>query len=124
MDEVVECPRELSVGNEEQAEASAAVFDVDVQSAADSSVAEQQPLASAIPAAPKNKKVSKGKSKEREKVLLKRLNKLTKRAGNLMVVGLKAAKLHMKYLKESAHSQGLELSSQSLSDSPEKLLLD
>ena len=41
-----------------------------------------------------------------------------------MLVGLKAAKLHMKYLKESAHSQGLELSSQSLSDSPEKLLLD
>ena len=61
--------------------------------------------------------MSKGKSKEREKALLKQLDKLTKWAGNLMAVGLKATKLHMKYLKESAHSQGLELSSQSLSDS-------
>lgn len=119
LDEVVECPGELSVGNEEQAESAAAVFDVDVRSAVDSSDAEQQPLASAIPAAPKNKKVSKGKSKEREKALPKQLDKLTKKAGNLMAVGLKAAKLHMKYLKESAQSQGLELPSQSSSDSDE-----
>ena len=35
LDEVVECPGELSVGNEEQA--AAAVFDADVRSAADSS---------------------------------------------------------------------------------------
>ena len=29
LDKVVECPGELSVGNEEQAEAAAAVFDLD-----------------------------------------------------------------------------------------------
>ena len=50
------------LGNEEQAEEAAAVFDVDGRSAADSSDAEQQALASVIPAAPKNKKVSKDKS--------------------------------------------------------------
>ena len=41
-------------------------IDVDLQSAADSNDAEQQPLASAFPAEPKNKKVSKGEVQRRQ----------------------------------------------------------
>ncbi len=63
LDEVVECLREVSVGNIEQAKAAAAVGDVDVLSAANSSDVEQQPLAGAIPAAPKNKKCQRGSPK-------------------------------------------------------------
>lgn len=43
----------------------------------------------------------------------KKSQKLTRKAEKLMSVGLKDAKLHMKFLKQSAQSQDMDLSSSS-----------
>lgn len=60
----------------------------------------------------KNKK-GKGKKKAKRLKKGKREKSLTKKAEDLMAVGLKAAKLHMKFLKQSAQAQGLDMSSSS-----------
>ncbi|KXJ07423.1 hypothetical protein AC249_AIPGENE23491 [Exaiptasia diaphana] len=60
-----------------------------------------------------DKKTKKGKKAAKRLKKGKKAKSLTKKANQLMYLGLKAAKLHMKYLNKSAQAQGMYLSSSS-----------
>jgi len=97
---------EPSCSKSKRGEAAPVILEFSDSVSSESSL-DQQPR----PPKRKRKKGSKKAYRKREKGLPNRLKNMTNRAENLMAVGLQTAKLHMKYLKESARNQGIDLES-------------